>query len=89
MLTALGMLYSALDNIKLAADIRAKGDMIFHGTITYSEQGTSMLFFHAYYGFFAALATFIAIYSPKRLNQVTPRTDLVDPVALATGGEED
>ena len=34
------------------------------------------------FGFFAALATFIAIYSPKRLNQVTPRTDFVDPIAL-------
>ena len=41
------------------------------------------------FGFFAALATFIAIYSPKRLNQVTPRTDLVDPVALATGEDGD
>ena len=48
-----------------------------------------LLQFMGGFGFFAALATFIAIYSPKRLNQVTPRTDLVDPVALATGeGEE-
>ena len=49
-----------------------------------------LLQFMGGFGFFAALATFIAIYSPKRLNQVTPRTDLVDPVALATGdGEEE
>ena len=48
-----------------------------------------LLQFMGGFGFFAALATFIAIYSPKRLNQVTPRTDLVDPVALATGDAED
>ena len=48
-----------------------------------------LLQFMGGFGFFAALATFIAIYSPKRLNQVTPRTDLVDPVALATGDEEE
>ena len=47
-----------------------------------------LLQFMGGFGFFAALATFIAIYSPKRLNQVTPRTDLVDPVALATGEGE-
>ena len=48
-----------------------------------------LLQFMGGFGFFAALATFIAIYSPKRLNQVTPRTDLVDPVALATGDAEE
>ena len=48
-----------------------------------------LLQFMGGFGFFAALATFIAIYSPKRLNQVTPRTDLVDPVALATGDEDE
>ena len=41
-----------------------------------------LLQFMGGFGFFAALATFIAIYSPKRLNQVTPRTDLVDPIEL-------
>ena len=34
------------------------------------------------FGFFTGLATLIAIYSPKRFNQVTPRTDLVDPIEL-------
>jgi hypothetical protein len=53
--TAVWLLYSAMENVNLALDIRAKGDAIFHNDITYAEQGLSLLFFHAYYCFFAVL----------------------------------
>jgi hypothetical protein len=47
-----------------------------------------LLWWFGGFGFFGALATFIAVYSPKRLNQVTPRTDLYDPVAVVSAEEE-
>ena len=48
-----------------------------------------LLWWFGGFGFFGALATFIAVYSPKRLNQVTPRTDLYDPAAVVAGADEE
>ena len=51
--------------------------------------GNGLAWWMGGFGFFAGLATFIAIYSPKKLNQVTPRTGLVDPMKdLIDGGGE-